>query len=74
MIDSMDFINDYVSIYCGHDIYTYNINDLYIIRYIGSINDNCSFIYIMYVKGEEYKFILSDNQLDVFIQIGVKIL
>lgn len=74
MIDSIEFINDYVSIYCGHDIYTYNINDLYIIRYMGSINDNYSFLYILCVKGEEDKFIISDNLLDVLIQIGVKIL
>ena len=74
MIDTIDFINDYVFIYCGHDIYKYNINDLYIIRYVGFINDNYSFVYIVYVKDKEDKFILSENLLDVFIQIGVKIL
>lgn len=73
MIDSIDFINNRVNIYCGHDIYTYNINDLYIIRYVGFINNNYSFVYILCVKDEEDKYILSYNQLDIFIQIGVNL-
>ena len=71
MVDSLEFINNQVFIYCGHDIYKYNINDLYIIRYVSHNNNE----YILYVKDTEDKFIIPNGLLlDVFTKIGVKIL
>lgn len=73
MIDSIDFINDHINIYCGHDIYTYNIIDLYIIRYTGTINKGYSVEYILYVRDTEDRFIIPIDLLDVFIHIGINL-
>lgn len=74
MVDTLEFINGHADIYCGYNIHTFNINELYIKIYICAINNNFSSLYILCVKDKEDKFIISDNQVDMSIQNGVKIL